>query len=167
MIRERINKKIEDNYYIYKDIVMRFSNNYDCPEDILNETLLDILSLNDEKLEKIELFLDKYIVRILKLSFISKTSKYQQKYNKLLLKDEVEVNDLIKIDEEYDTTIDDRLYIIEDILKKHCSWFEAEVFREYLYTKKSFDKISKECDIPSVSLWKAYRKALLKIKNKI
>lgn len=169
MIRERINLHIKNNYERLKEIASRFSNSYDCYEDILQESLMYIVNLSDEKLQDIEPYLDKYIMQIIKLSFISKTSAYQMKYNKLK-KQECIVYDILDYQIEdvgYDYEIDEKVSVIEKCLNDDCSFYEESVFKEYVYTDKSFNVISKECNIPVANVYETYKKALTKIRKKI
>ncbi len=167
--RDIINAMITNNYNNLKIIANKFNNKKDEPEDILQESVMQILSQSDSKLEKYinnEVFLIKTIVKIIKLSFISRTSYYQNKYNKLVMQDTIEYNivDLLMEDnDQYNHDIDEQLEDIEFILENELNFFHETLIREKKI--KSLNKISRDCGIPLSSVWKAHNRAMYKLKK--
>lgn len=161
--RETIQDLLTKGYSKYKNIAHRYYNGKDDPDDIVQETMMYILELKDEEIERIIPFLDRYIVQIIKFSFIGEKSAYQQKYNRMKMQTCDDVNfyaDSLIADDEYNIDDDKLISQIEEILLDKCTWYQAEVFRTNVVDGKSFSQISKENNIPASSLWKTYNEAV-------
>lgn len=171
-MKDWINKVITDNYDKLCRIANSYYNGKDCPSDILQESLVAVLSKSDKDLLKFqndENYLLKTIVTIIKLNTISRTSQYQNKYNKMLIQDpvgcETIVNLLVDDSDEYDSELDDKLQALEKAIDSELDFLERNVVKEAML--KSLNKISVDCEIPITSLWKVHRRAKNKLKDKL
>lgn len=166
-IAEYINK----NYDKYLRIAYGYNKDKtEDPRDILQECLMYVCEMDIEKQNKIAPYFEYYLIQMIKFSSISKTSKYQQKYNKILLNKNIEVesvNDLDKMicDDEIENDL--KINKIKEILEKDCTWYEREVFLQYVTTGKSFKAFERDTKIPASSLFNTYRNVKEKIKEKI
>ncbi len=154
-----INKLISENYNKYLGIAIGYSNGVDDPRDILQECLLYVCEMDIEKQDAISSYFDYYLFQMIKYSSISKTSKYQQKYNKILKGDGYNLdylidNDSLVLEESPKVTLED----IHKVLEEQCNWYEREVFLQYTTTDKSFKKFEEDTGIPASSLFNTYTK---------
>lgn len=182
-MRDKINNLITEKYDQYLEFAKNMQHNSEEePSDILNEVLLSILEKSDSNVAKILDYLDWYIIKAIKYSYTSRTSAYQQKYNKILIDKNTHninhlegidynvskkiVNELRAIDlnEEYNYEQDEQLELIENNMK-NLSWYEKEVFTQKLKRNIGFKKMSKETGIPETSLYLTYKKAVEKLKQ--
>ena len=166
-IAECINK----NYDKYLRISYGYNKDKtEDPRDILQECLMYVCEMDIEKQNKIAPYFEYYLIQMIKYSSISKTSKYQQKYNKLLLNKSIIVESIADLDEMIcDDEIDNVIKInkIKEILEKDCTWYEREVFLQYVTTGKSFKAFERDTKIPASSLFNTYKKVKEMIKEKI
>lgn len=168
-IRDQVNQKITTNYNNYLCIAKSYSNKKDLPEDILHECLMYMLEFSDEKLETIYLYFDYYLANMIKLSFTSKTSKYQVKYNKMLYTDfdDYYFENIIDDNEEDNYIVHYDINDIEKILIEKCDWLSREVFLRYVKQYKTFKKMSDDTNIPISSLYNSYKIAKKIIKENL
>lgn len=152
---------IEKNYSKY----LEYSKNIkgtsaEDPYDVLNECILYMLEFPKKKQTKLLKggYTDWYMIKMITYSYQSKSSKYQQKYNRLSLDKEYEIKemeDIIEEDEDYDNV---RLKFINYILQEKCNWYEREVFTQYITKFKSFRDFQDNTGISYVSLFQTYTK---------
>lgn len=164
-IRKIINEKITNNYQKYLEFAINIKGKSKENEyDILNECLLYLLKNTDEKLLKINEYFDFYIIKMIQNSFYSATSGYQVKYNRVFNSKNVCIEDYKMNEEKNEYDFPDELYDKIEIRMQKLDLFEKEVFTFYNSKKTSFRKMAKELQIPESSLYKAYVRAIDKLK---
>lgn len=164
--KSELDNLIKNNYKKYLQFAKNMANGKDDPRDVLQECLLEIYEMTEKKQKEIIPYLEYYLIQMIKFSFRSNTSKYQQRYNKLKLSDNVSVETLLSDDEEYvevNVTVEE----IEKILTDNCNWYEREVFLRYVNNKKSFKTMETETDIPASSLYNTYNKVKKILQEKL
>ena len=155
--KNKLDKLVTSNYKKYLQYATNMTNGIEDPRDVLQECIMEIYELDETKIKEILPYFEFYLIQMIKYSFRSKTSKYQQKYNKVVFDKNIDIEVLLDIPEETpvdEITIED----IEKVLNNECSWYEREVFTQYVNSKKSFKTFEKETGIPSASLYKTYIK---------
>lgn len=155
--RKLLDNIITKNYDSYLRYAKRLCNKIDDPQDILQECIMYIYEIKDDKIEEILTYIDYYILQMIKFSAISVNSKYQRKYNLIKFDKTFNIEELKNIpvnEESYKIKEED----IMNILLTKCSWYEREVFLQYNRDNKTFKSFEEETGIPSSSLYKTYRK---------
>ena len=95
--KEFVDDMITKNYKKFLNIARTLSpNEY---EDIVNECVIYLYEIDENKLQKIKDYIEYYMIQMIKYSATSKTSKYQQKYHKIKLDENVEAKNIT--DDEY------------------------------------------------------------------
>jgi len=162
-----INKWINDNYYVIQKAIRKF--NVPERDDIFHEVL--IYFMNNKKAEMLieTNRATQYIVQMFKINCYSKTSPYQQKYNKIKY---IELLDsyLTTTEEEENTTI--CLADVEYILNEINVFFNDKLmFNTYVKNKLNFNgnystrKLAEEVEIPHDTLKYKIRKIKKTIKK--
>jgi len=85
MKNKEFSETISSNYDKYLRFANNMRNGKDDPQDVLQETMMELLDMPAQKQEKIMPYLDYYVIQMLKYSFRSTTSKYYRKYRMLQL----------------------------------------------------------------------------------
>ena len=111
-----LDRVITENYKKYLKYAQNMNNHRDDPQDILNECLAELYEKEDSKIEAILGYIDYYLIRMIKFSSQSKTSRYQQKYNKLLIDENKSSSSGIDIIDEEEDFIDISFSDAEKIL---------------------------------------------------
>jgi hypothetical protein len=154
---------LNQNYNVLSQISQKINN--EIGEDVLHFTI-------DKFLTKDHSFLDgltdenklKYVVKTIKLQTYSNQSQYYREVKKysLLSKDVI----LVDIpDSETDTTIEElQLFFIEDQLRK-MNWFSSLMFRSYVDTGYSAQKLADKLLIPLSTVQYHIRKVKTQIKT--
>jgi hypothetical protein len=131
-LKTKLDSFITNNYIKLKEISSNITNKE--ADDILNETYIALYNMNETKLEdliKTECLLY-YVIRIISLSANSKTSPYQQKYNKIKY---VEFNEnTIFLLDHNNTLIDPNIY--DFILDKHIQLVQEATNQLPIHIKK-------------------------------
>ena len=92
-----VDDMITKNYEKFLNIARTLSpNEY---EDIVNECIIYLYDIEEQKLQKIKDYIEYYMIQMIKYSATSKTSKYQQKYHKIKLDENIESKNIT--DDEY------------------------------------------------------------------
>lgn len=161
-----ITNYITNNYYQLLKITKKITGNDELSRDLLHEV---ILQLYESKPIKLDEFTDEqikyYIVKIIKINWISNTSKFFYKFKKEFLK-------YVEIDEFWEfpqPTTDYQRQILFDILEEE--WAELDFFHKSLFelylTLGSLKKVSHRTNIPLASVGRYIKEAKTEIKDKI
>jgi hypothetical protein len=169
-MKEELNLIIKRDYNKFLTYAKNMNNGKDDPRDIINECILELYEKSDEKLEKILTYIDYYIIQMVKFSSQSKTSRYQQKFNRIEFDRNVCPTQLFNNESE-EVIINPYSEIefchIERILEENTDWYTKEVFLKYSKNKGSFRKLSLETGIPTSALYKAFLKGKEIIKENL
>ena len=164
-----MNDELDDFFKVYYNklqiIAKKICRNGEAT-DILNETVLKIYDMDKTKLRKLldTNNLHHYILRIIKLSVISKTSRYQQKYNRVR---SVELPRDIEFEVDEEPEYSDVLLLKLDEAIQKLPYDVRKVLEFRMYTDKTYEQFSKETYISPTMLWKLYQKALKQLKNEL
>jgi len=163
-------KYLANNYKKLLDISKKICTGCGTKEDyrdVCNEMILCILEMSEEKQAKILDYVDYYFYNMVKISVTSPSSGYQRLYYKILFDKNIDVKNIdIKDESIYKETLN--LEDCENILKDNdVSWYNMEVFLRYIRTGKSFNQLSADTNIPSSSLYNAFKEARDVIQNKL
>lgn len=165
------NKYLNDNYNRFLEYSYNIrKNSNDNPKDILQECLMYLLELPENKKKSLlsRNYIDFYLIKMIYLSYFSKKSKYQCKYNRIIYDKNIENMDYFKEDD--NEIIDDydiRLKLLYNILLTKCTYYEQQVFLQYHNKHKSFLNFQKATGIDDCSLWRVYNKVLKIIKDNL
>ena len=165
-IRAQVDKLVSANYNGWLKYSIKIKNHKDDPQDILNETLLTIYERTDEHLERILPYFEGEVKTILRLNTQSKTSGYQNKYNKIANN----IQELSKIDIDYlqvpEPEINNYESVTYDEIEKFLvdntavynadAWYTIEVFMMKHKQGLTYDKMSEKTGICKSNLRKAY-----------
>lgn len=176
-IRQKLDALITLNYSKYLDIASQYKSKDD-PSDILQECLMEICEMNDTKLKKIFPYIEYYLIQMIKYSSLSKKSKYQHKYNHLIIDETIDIKDYIeknevddieelalrKESEEFEIETYEKII---KILNEHCNWYQRSIFLHYIESGKSFATIQKDTGIPMSSIYNTYNEAKQIIKKNL
>lgn len=165
-IRNQFNDLLTKNYKRYQTIAIKISNGVDDPQDILQECLTELCEKNDTEIERIMSYIDYYIIQMLKISNRSKTSRYQQKYNKIVFDKNFDINVYDAAEPDPEPVVHISLNEINSTLNHNCSWYEKEVFLRYANSKKSFKTMERETGIPATSLFNTFSKVRKMLQHK-
>lgn len=151
-----------NNYKTLSKISHKIDNNIG--EDVLHFTIEKFLTKDHSFLDKLE---DenklKYIVKTIKLQVHSNTSQYYREVKKfsILSKDVI----IEQEDEVEDTSLQElQLFFIEEQLKK-MNWFSSLMFKSYVETGYSAQKLADKLLIPLSTVQYHIRKVKTTIKN--
>lgn len=159
MIKDNMNQWLEKNYDELVEITRRnckgkgkFEKEY---LDICHELMAELLSLNLEK--QLHLLntnaVKYYFVRMVRLSVISPTSKYQRKYNSKNLDFWEDYDGYDIPDSSYDTFYDD----VQEIIATRLPWDCTLVMNMHILELMTFKKIADKTKIPPISLYNIYK----------
>jgi len=169
--REKLDAYITTNH----SKMLKYANQIDnkIGDDIYQECVMYIYELPDEKLEAVLPFIDKYLGKMIKYSAQSKTSKYQQKYNKLKLSAcDFELKDA-DVEKFYTEVygLDDEDFIINSTeiteILDVCSEYDRDIFIEYTSTNTNFKEMSERRNRSVAYIFYKYKFVLDKIKQNI
>ena len=137
--KELLDDIITKNYNEYLSVAKKYKS-IDSPQDILQECLCIIYEMPEEKQLKIISYIDYYILQMIKISSLSATSSYQQKYNKILI----------------DKNIDSYNYLIECPIEEYTEpleYFDDEVITKELimsYVNRRIKKVPNEIIVNNI-----------------
>jgi hypothetical protein len=171
-----MNKAVElfitKNYYELLKITKKITNHHDLTQDLLHEVIIQLYSKDNIELK----FYDDssiryYIVSIIRINWISKTSPFYYKVRREFLRysdfiTNVNTDSLLEIPEDQKNYEKQKLY---DILEKEyseLSWFHKSLMDLYL-TLGSVNKVAKHTDIPKSSIIKWIKQSKDQIKNNV
>lgn len=161
---EDINEFVTDNYNELMEITKKIAGNRSDSEDLCHETIIELLILPPDK--QIHLLrtnsIKYYFIRIIKLSIISPSSRYQRKYgfNSVeYLGDYIEYQNIP--DSKYETFYDD----IQDIIATKLRWDLKMIMDMRIQDLLTFKEIQLRTKIPIASVFNLYKKAKEEIKT--
>jgi len=153
------------NYDKYLTIARKMCNGEDDPRDVCNEIMAEMLSMPDEKKEKIEPYAEYYVIQAMKYSFRSDTSRYRRKYCMVKtvqsdfrsLTDSIENPSVERDGPKQEVT----LQFAENTLNElGVPYFDKTCFMEYVSGKhKSWRAYAAATGISDSSLFAAYARA--------
>ena len=171
-----MNKEIElfitKNYYELLKITKKITKNHDLTQDLLHEVIIQLYSKENIDLK----FYDDssikyYIVSIIRINWISKTSPFYYKVRREFLKysdflHNVNTDSLFEVSEDQKYYEKQKLF---DILEKEYSeltWFHKSLMDCYL-TLGSVNKVAKHTEIPKSSIIKYIKQSKDQIRNNV
>lgn len=136
------------------------------PDDILNETILELYDIKEDKLKHLldSHKLINYINRILYYSSTSKSSRYQQKYNKHPTSDLLHNHD--NEDPQDDPKYSEEQYIKVEQARQNLEWYVNQIVELYI-NGDTFDKISKKTYITYCMITRRYHMAIKQIRQEV
>jgi hydroxymethylpyrimidine pyrophosphatase-like HAD family hydrolase len=171
-MNESIEKYITCNYYKLLQITKKITKNHDLTQDLLHEVILQLYQKEHINLK----FYDDnsiryYIVSIIRINWISKTSPFYYKVRREFLKysefiTNTNSDTLFEISEEQQFF---EKQILFDILEKEyteLTFFHKALMELYL-TLGSVNKVAKHTEIPKSSIIKYIKESKETIKNNV
>jgi hydroxymethylpyrimidine pyrophosphatase-like HAD family hydrolase len=171
-MNKEIEKYITCNYYKLLQITKKITKGHDLTQDLLHEVILQLYQKEHINLK----FYDDnsiryYIVSIIRINWISKTSPFYYKVRREFLKysefiTNTNSDSLFEISEEQQFFEKQKLF---DILEKEYSeltWFHKSLMELYL-TLGSVNKVAKHTEIPKSSIIKYIKESKETIKNNV
>lgn len=187
--KQKVNDKITKDYKSFLKMAKNIVKTGEY-QDILHECLVEILEFDEDKLKDIFPYFEFYLIQMIKYSFRSKTSKYQQKYkktnlildtnnygfeNKLLFipeninyLDKNELNNINLFDDSDSEDIKtEKINEINKILVEKCTWYQRSVFLYKIENNLTFKKFEAVTKIPASSVFNTYKETLSIIRNNL
>lgn len=163
----QINSYITRNYYELLSISNKITKNHDLSQDLLHEVFVQMYNKGNIILrEYTDEQIKYYIVSILRINWISKTSPFYYKVRR-------EFTRYTNIDDVFDLADDSQLdfekQIIFDILEEEWSeldWFRKSLFEMYMCLG-SMKKVANKTRIPISSISRYLRESREQIKQNI
>jgi len=172
MINKEIEKYIVNNYFKLLQITKKITKNHDLTQDLLHEVILQIY---DKELIKLKSFDDDsikyYIVSIIRINWISKTSPFYYKVRREFMKydslvDHSNINNFFEMSAEQEYFEKQKLFDILEQEYSELTWFHKSLFELYMCLG-SVNKVSKHTEIPKSSIIKYIKESKETIKNNV
>jgi RNA polymerase sigma factor (sigma-70 family) len=158
MKHPKIESYITRNYYELKKITKRITGNHELTDDLLHEVFLQLLNKETIKLNSYDDNTIKYyIVSIIRINWISKTSPFHYKIRKEGLKNSEFHCNIEVEDEQYDWERENLIQAME-ISFTELNFFQKGLLELYLVLG-SVNKVAQQTEIPKSSVIKQIRKA--------
>lgn len=171
-MNKEIEKYITCNYYKLLQISKTITKNHDLTQDLLHEVIIQLYQKEHIDLK----FYDDnsiryYIVSIIRINWISKTSPFYYKVRREFLKydsfvNNVNTDSLFEVSDEQKYFEKQKLF---DILEKEYSeltWFHKSLMELYL-TLGSVNKVAKHTEIPKSSIIKYIKESKEQIRTNV
>jgi len=171
-MNKEIEKHITTNYYKLLQIAKKITKNHELTQDLLHEVFLQLFEKEHIHLKFYDdSSINYYIVSIIRINWISKTSPFYYKIRREFLKydtflSSVHTETLFEVSEEQKFFEKQKLF---DILEKEYSeltWFHKSLMDLYL-TLGSVNKVAKHTDIPKSSIIKYIKESKEQIKSNV
>lgn len=171
-----MNKAVElyitKNYYELLKITRKITKNHDLTQDLLHEVIIQLYQKEHITLK----FYDDssikyYIVSIIRINWISKTSPFYYKIRREFLKYEdfmtsVNTNSIFEVSDEQKSFERQQLFSILEESWTELTWFHKSLMELYL-TLGSVNKVAKHTEIPKSSIIKYIKESKETIKNNV
>ena len=171
-----MNKEVEQfitkNYYELLKITKKITKNHDLTQDLLHEVIIQLYQKEHITLK----FYDDssikyYIVSIIRINWISKTSPFYYKIRREFLKyddfmSNVNTNSLFEASDEQKSFEKQQLFSILEESWTELTWFHKSLMELYL-TLGSVNKVAKHTEIPKSSIIKYIKESKETIKNNV
>lgn len=171
-MNKEIEKYITLNYYELLKIARKITKNHDLTQDLLHEVILQLYQKEHIVLKFYnDTSIKYYIVSIIRINWISKTSPFYYKVRREFLKysdfmENINTNSIYEISDEQKFYEKEKLF---DILEKEyteLTWFHKSLMNLYL-TLGSVNKVAKHTEIPKSSIIKYIKESKNQIKNNV
>lgn len=171
-MNKEIEKYIVNNYFKLLQITKKITDNHDLTQDLLHEV---ILQLYDKGVINLKTYDDDsiryYIVSIIRINWISKTSPFYYKVRREFLKydslmEHTNVNNFFDMSAEQEYFEKQKLYDILEQEYSELTWFHKSLFELYLCLG-SVNKVSKHTEIPKSTIIKYIKESKETIKNNV
>ena len=171
-----MNKQVESyitkNYYELLKIARKITKNHDLTQDLLHEV---IIQLYEKEHITLKFYDDSsikyYIVSIIRINWISKTSPFYYKIRREFLKyddflSNVNPNSIFEVSEEQKSFEKQQLFNILELEYSELTWFHKNLLGLYLCLG-SVNKVAKHTEIPKSSIIKYIKESKETIKKNV
>jgi len=171
-MNQLIEKYITENYYKLLKIARTITKHHDLTQDLLHEVIIqlyqkqyiDLDSYDDDSIRY-------YIVSILRINWISKTSPFYYKVRREFMKYDAFISDsktesICEISEDQMFFEKQKLFDILESEYSELSWFHKSLMDLYL-TLGSVNKVSKYTSIPKSTIIKYIKESKDKVKSNV
>lgn len=171
-MNKTIEKYIVNNYYKLLQITRKITKNHDLTQDLLQEV---ILQLYEKGVINLKTYDDDsikyYIVSIIRINWISKTSPFYYKVRREFLKydsliDHSNINNFFEMSSEQEYFEKQKLFDILEQEYSELTWFHKSLFELYMCLG-SVNKVAKHTEIPKSSIIKYIKESKQTIKNNV
>lgn len=171
-----MNKEVElyitKNYYELLKIAKKITKNHDLTQDLLHEVIIQLYQKEHITLK----FYDDssikyYIVSIIRINWISKTSPFYYKIRREFLKyddflSNVNTNSIFEVSDEQKSFEKQQLFNILELEYSELTWFHKNLLGLYLCLG-SVNKVAKHTEIPKSSIIKYIKESKETIKKNV
>ena len=171
-MNKQVESYITNNYYELLKIARKITKNHDLTQDLLHEV---IIQLYEKQHITLKFYDDSsikyYIVSIIRINWISKTSPFYYKIRREFLKyddflSNVNPNSVFEVSEEQKSFEKQQLFSILEESWTELTWFHKSLMELYL-TLGSVNKVAKHTEIPKSSIIKYIKESKETIKNNV
>ena len=171
-MNKQVESYITNNYYELLKIARKITKNHDLTQDLLHEV---IIQLYEKEHITLKFYDDSsikyYIVSIIRINWISKTSPFYYKIRREFLKyddflSNVNPNSVFEVSEEQKSFEKQQLFSILEESWTELTWFHKSLMELYL-TLGSVNKVAKHTEIPKSSIIKYIKESKETIKNNV
>lgn len=163
-MRKEIEQYITKNYYELLNIAKRITKNHELSQDLFHEVILQLYSKEDIELQEYsDNQIRYYIVSIIRINWISKTSPFHYRVRREMQK-YVEIDQIMDMTEEQETFEKELIFNILEMEYAELNWFHKSMMEMYMVLG-SLRKVSLQTDIPIASVARYVRESKQKIKD--
>jgi len=165
-----IEKYIVNNYFKLLQITKKITNHHDLTQDLLHEVIIQLYDKGAINLRKYDDDSMKYyIVSIIRINWISKTSPFYYKVKREFMKYESliehsNVNGFFEMSAEQEYFEKQKLFDILEQEYSELTWFHKSLFELYMCLG-SVNKVAKHTEIPKSSIIKYIKESKDTIRN--
>lgn len=171
-MNKQVESYITNNYYELLKIARKITKNHDLTQDLLHEV---IIQLYEKEHITLKFYDDSsikyYIVSIIRINWISKTSPFYYKIRREFLKyddflSNVNPNSIFEVSEEQKSFEKQQLFNILELEYSELTWFHKNLLGLYLCLG-SVNKVAKHTEIPKSSIIKYIKESKETIKKNV
>jgi len=171
-MNKQVESYITNNYYELLKIARKITKNHDLTQDLLHEV---IIQLYEKEHITLKFYDDSsikyYIVSIIRINWISKTSPFYYKIRREFLKyddflSNVNPNSVFEVSEEQKSFEKQQLFNILELEYSELTWFHKNLLGLYLCLG-SVNKVAKHTEIPKSSIIKYIKESKETIKKNV
>ena len=165
-----IEKYIVNNYFKLLQITKKITNHHDLTQDLLHEVIIQLYDKGVINLRKYDDDSIKYyIVSIIRINWISKTSPFYYKVKREFMKydsliEHSNVNGFFEMSAEQEYFEKQKLFDILEQEYSELTWFHKSLFELYMCLG-SVNKVAKHTEIPKSSIIKYIKESKDTIRN--
>lgn len=171
-MNKEIERYIVNNYFKLLQITKKITKNHDLTQDLLQEVILQLYEKGAINLKTYDDDSIKYyIVSIIRINWISKTSPFYYKVRREFLKydsliDHSNINNFFEMSAEQEYFEKQKLFDILEQEYSELTWFHKSLLELYLCLG-SVNKVAKHTEIPKSSIIKYIKESKETIKNNV